>query len=538
MSNSLSLRSKFVSIIVVTVLLLSGISTWILFVLHGVSVDSQKALELNNLRAMIIQRKADHLKWLTDLDQFIMKDCKGELKVQTDNHKCGLGEWYYSDARTTVENNIPGLKETLGELEEPHKHLHESAITIKNLAADKSLDGIARMASIHKVYETQTLPALEKCGTLLGKLVEKTESEVKAINTLVKESSTRAEAVSIPVLLVGALLALGFGIWLAISISRSLGKIIVELSESSRQLTAASSQVAGASQSLAAGASEQASSLEETSASLEEVSSMVQRNAKNANHILCLMHKAQDTVTKGDASMARMLESINGIKSSASATAKIIKTIDEIAFQTNLLALNAAVEAARAGEAGKGFAVVAEEVRNLARRSAEAARNTADLLEGSQRQADSGVNVAKETAENLTEIKTSATEVATLVSEIAHASQEQSQGIGQINTAVSEMDKVVQQNSAASEESASAAEQLSAQSHELNNIVGRLVVLVDGGAGNAAGGEYTSAQTSHYEMHSSPREQAHQKLQAKTNRPALKKAEEIIPLDDSDLKDF
>ncbi|HBA85746.1 MAG TPA: hypothetical protein DCZ95_16815 [Verrucomicrobia bacterium] len=233
-----------------------------------------------------------------------------------------------------------------------------------------------------------------------------------------------------------------------------------------------SQQVASASQELASNANHQASSLEETSASLEEMSSMTKQNADHANHANALMAETSAQVNTGVEAMRRMVQSIDKIKASASETAKILKTIDEIAFQTNLLALNAAVEAARAGEAGKGFAVVAEEVRNLARRSAEAAKNTADLIEGSQKNAGEGVKVAADVAKDLEGIQTSVNKVSALVQEIAAASKEQSLGIEQVNTAVSEMDKVVQNEAASSEESASAADELASQARELSEILG------------------------------------------------------------------
>ena len=192
--------------------------------------------------------------------------------------------------------------------------------------------------------------------------------------------------------------------------------------------------------------------------------------------------------------MKRMAVAIDQIKSSSDQTAKILKTIDEIAFQTNLLALNAAVEAARAGDAGKGFAVVAEEVRNLAMRSAEAAKNTATLIEESQKNADNGVTVSAEVAEILSQIVIGSQKVTQLSAEVSAGSNEQAQGIEQVNVAVAQMDKVTQSNAANAEESASASEELSAQARELNDMVNTLVQIVGGSGSHGLTAKGTSTQ--------------------------------------------
>ncbi|NLE37652.1 MAG: hypothetical protein GX621_06460, partial [Pirellulaceae bacterium] len=262
------------------------------------------------------------------------------------------------------------------------------------------------------------------------------------------------------------------------SITVPINRIIANLTAGADQTTSAAGQVSSASQSLAQGASEQAAALEETSSSMEEMSSMTSQNADNANQAKKLADAALAGSERGSEAMQRMSTAIGDIKKSSDETAKIVNTINEIAFQTNLLALNAAVEAARAGEAGKGFAVVAEEVRNLAQRSAEAARQTADMIEGSIKNADSGVEISKEVAEALAEIAEGNRKVNDLVAEIDAASREQAQGIGQINTAMSQMDQVTQSNAANAEESASAAEELSAQAEELRRMVSDLQALV------------------------------------------------------------
>lgn len=212
---------------------------------------------------------------------------------------------------------------------------------------------------------------------------------------------------------------------------------------------------------------------------------MTEQNANNANEAKGLAETAQRGAQSGQSSMVELSRAIDLIKQSSDETAKIVKTIDEIAFQTNLLALNAAVEAARAGDAGKGFAVVAEEVRSLAQRSAEAAKNTAELIEGSVKNADLGVRLSSDVAKQLEDIVVGSGKVNDIVAEIAAASVEQSKGIGQINSAVGQVNNVTQQNAANSEESASAAEELVAQAGQLAQMVGRF--KVSGGVAAPAG---------------------------------------------------
>lgn len=298
------------------------------------------------------------------------------------------------------------------------------------------------------------------------------------------EETQTAVASFIWILSIGVIISVAgaviFGLMMSKSINNVLNSIIDRLLSGAEQVNSSSNQLSGASQELAESASQQAASLQETTSSLEEIASQTKQTAENASKADRAMKETEPRVASGVDAMKRMNAAMEEIKNSSLETSKIIKTIDDIAFQTNLLALNAAVEAARAGEAGKGFAVVAEEVRNLAQRSAEAARNTSNLIESSQATSERGSSVALEVSENLRKIEESVSSVGALVDEISAAAQEQKTGIDEISTVMHEMDKVVQGNASNSEESASSAEELSSQASELNHIVHTLRSLVGG----------------------------------------------------------
>lgn len=285
-----------------------------------------------------------------------------------------------------------------------------------------------------------------------------------------------------------ALLALVLygGLRLRKRITSELLEIASQLGKVSQITADSAGQVSAASQQLAEGSSQQAAAIEETSASLEEMSSVTKRNADSAQKANQLTKRAREAADLGAGQMQSMNSAMEAIKSSSDDIAKIIRTIDEIAFQTNILALNAAVEAARAGEAGMGFAVVAEEVRNLALRSAQAAKETASKIEGAIARSGQGVEITGKVAAVLDDILVQIRQVDDLVAEVATASREQTQGIAQINSAVGHVDTVTQSNAASAEEAASAAQELNAQATAMKQSVAELVALVGSQSTNPA----------------------------------------------------
>lgn len=392
--------------------------------------------------------------------------------------------------------------------------------------------------------------AADKAEVALQAIIDKNMGEMNDAKAQSSKDYALARAMMLAISAVGILASVLIAFFVLRSISKELNRVIVSLKSGSDQVTSAAEQVAQSSQSMAEGASEQASSLEETSASLEEMASMTRQNAENANQADNLMKESRSIVDRGTQAMKRMADAINDIKKSSDQTAKIIKTIDEIAFQTNLLALNAAVEAARAGDAGKGFAVVAEEVRNLAQRSAEAAKNTAALIDGSQKNADNGVAVSTEVAQILEAIATSSQKVAQIINDVSAASKEQAQGIDQVNTAVSQMDQVTQSNAANSEEAAAASEELSGQANELNEMVGVLTTVVSGAKNGVNGKQHATNNRRQKELPKAaakaPRLVGH--IDARSNTKALAhigakshnvvQPEQVIPLENEELNDF
>lgn len=264
------------------------------------------------------------------------------------------------------------------------------------------------------------------------------------------------------------------------NINKSIKNVLSHLSETSDNLSALSSELTTAGHSLAEGSTEQAASIQETSSTLEESSSMVHQTTQNTKEAETIAKKTKEFASKGNSEMQIMLEAMEELKRSSAEISKIIKVIDEIAFQTNILSLNAAVEAARAGDAGKGFAVVAEEVRNLAQRSAQAARDTSGIIESNIHLSEKCLSITEQVSGSLAEINSESSKVSELLEEISTASQEQEIGIGQINKAISQMENVLQTNAATAQQSAGSADELTVYAETLKKIMNELTSLING----------------------------------------------------------
>jgi methyl-accepting chemotaxis protein len=319
-------------------------------------------------------------------------------------------------------------------------------------------------------------------GTLLCRFSTEslTQTKLASAASLAKTKTSQIFTGSVTTVIIAAFFVVLAVLVVRYQIAAPLEAVLQHLTSASDHVRASSKQIKTSSQTLADGASKQAASLEETSASLVELSSMTKSNADHARQAKELADHARQAAESGATEIQNMNQSMDAIKQASNNIAKIIKSIDEIAFQTNILALNAAVEAARAGEAGLGFAVVADEVRNLAQRSAKAAHETAEKIKDSIAKSERGVQISLQVSKSFEEINDKIRKVDDLVAHIASASKEQSEGIGQLATAVSEMDKVTQSNAANAEESAGAAQELNSQADALKEALSKMMHLMAG----------------------------------------------------------
>ena len=326
----------------------------------------------------------------------------------------------------------------------------------------------------------------KEIGSLKEQLLDLAQSYSDNLKSGINEASDkviRSQTLSLYIFIGVTLLSIILVTFIiVIAISKPIHAIIKKLTTTSSQLHESAAEISNANQILAEGTGEQSESIETTTVALEEMSAMTRQNAENTEHANQLMEETNSAVEDAKQVMHSLSDSMVEISHASDETSKIIKTIDEIAFQTNLLALNAAVEAARAGETGKGFAVVAEEVRNLAMRSAEAARNTTDLIQGTTKKVQTGISFVESTNKAFASVAENLSKMTNLIAGISTASVEQSKGIGEINHSMNGIDNTIKRAAASSEESASATREMEQETAIRNDIIDDLVILMKGKA--------------------------------------------------------
>lgn len=391
---------------------------------------------------------SDNIKALVDDAKMLAKaGVEGRLSTRAEAAK------HSGEFRAIVD----GVNETLDAVIKP---VEEAASVLNEMSkGNLNVEVRGNYKGDHELIKTSLNTTIETLSSYLGEL-----------NYILGEMANGNLNVSTTVDYKGDFIALKNSLNNIVS---SFNDILKEMNSAAEEVASGARQVSDSSQALSEGSTEQASAVEELTASMTQIAAQTKQNAVNANQANELAVNAKENAETGNSQMKEMLQSMEEINESSSNISKIIKVIDEIAFQTNILALNAAVEAARAGQHGKGFAVVAEEVRNLAARSSNAAKETTVLIEGSIKKVEDGTKIANETAEALVKIVDGIEQTANLVADIAAASNEQATAIAQVNTGISQVSDVTQNNSATAEESAAASQQLSSQAELLQDMVGK-----------------------------------------------------------------
>jgi methyl-accepting chemotaxis protein/methyl-accepting chemotaxis protein-1 (serine sensor receptor) len=363
-----------------------------------------------------------------------------------------------------------GVAKVLGDNLKESQLVHEQAV---------QLSDAARFSEAQQQINEKITPVLRTAEEAAAGLIKR-HQEAMAQARDEAAVSYRFARLIIAGVGIAALICTVIGVWIVRGVNGSLDIVSHELREGAQLVVDASSQMAVSAQSVSQGASQQAATLEETSASMEEMAVMTRRNADNSHQAATVVADAARVVDTANVSLADMVGSMTSIRDSSNRVSKIIKTIDEIAFQTNILALNAAVEAARAGEAGMGFAVVADEVRSLAQRSAQAAKDTAALIEEAITSTSAGSRKVEQVSQAFNAITSNVTQIKRLVDEVSTASKQQALGIDQVTQAIRQMERVTQTSAATAEESAAGCQQLNAQADVTMGVVRRLEVMVGG----------------------------------------------------------
>jgi methyl-accepting chemotaxis protein len=488
--KNLKLGKKFFISFGLIIILLVGVGFWSTSGIGKIVQNAEEVIEGNILRTELEKKYVQHLLWSSEVSKILIDSTIMELNVETDPHQCAFGKWYYGEGRKNAEELAPGLKKYFDEIEEPHNHLHESAIQIDEVFLTDN-------KKANNIYLNETLSHLKKVGNLFDEIIENSKDYILTDDVMIQQANNTRWGViifsiiaSIIAIIMAVVITKGIvnpmkkGVKFAEKISNGdltatidieqndeigqlatalsimvskLKEVVLNVKGGADNIAAASQQMSSGSQEISQGASEQASSAEEVASSMEEMASNIQQNTDNSQQTEKIALQSVEGVNSGN-------ESANISMVSMKEIAEKISIINDIAFQTNILALNAAVEAARAGEHGRGFAVVAAEVRKLAERSKIAADEIGILSK-------KGVDVSVEAGQKLSAIVPEIEKTSKLVQEITASSLEQNAGAEQINSALQQLNQVTQQNAASAEEMATSSEELSSQADQLKETI-------------------------------------------------------------------
>jgi methyl-accepting chemotaxis protein len=477
-------------VIISGLLNLSGIST--------IVKKAEEVIEGNKLDGILSQKVVDHLSWTNKLTSALINPQTTKVEVETDDHKCALGQWLYGEGRKQAEAMAPSLAPLFKALEAPHAHLHQTAIAI-NEALQKNDPDHAEATAI---YLGQTLPALKEVQERLSEIRKQARADITTDQALLASTKSFNRNT-----IIGILLTVLGGIVLAVIIVKKttgiLAKVADDIQTNASRVASAAASINAASQTLAGDAASQAAAIEQTAAALEESSRSSKQTSDLTAGSQILMNKNIEKSGQTLKALVELTRSMTQIEEDSDAIRSIINTIGSIAFQTNLLALNAAVEAARAGEAGAGFAVVAGEVKNLANRTAEAAKTTQHLLDGTMSRVTASAESLKQVNADFDHIVTSATGIGDKTTAITAATQDQAAGLADISSAAQNIETITQNVQRASQETAQAAEQLTDQSEEMGIMVANLMLMVYG-KDNATLVSATNIKVTCWEMKNCP----------------------------------
>ncbi|MDD2698419.1 MAG: methyl-accepting chemotaxis protein [Arcobacteraceae bacterium] len=506
------------------------------------------ASSLNDRLDNVINKEAVKLVMVGKLDKFTQACRKDEKNMVLSKTNERVARYFEKEKESRAEMNkiIVALKPLLDsenqtKLDEMEAGLRNYDLFMEelNAASVKSLGtGSEAIAAQQKKEELSTVKGKEfgrAVSVIVEQMVKSNEANLQSISKKANEDYAALRNQSLAISIGGILFALVIAMIMIRQIMLSINSSVVGVNDAAEQVASAATQISDSSQQLAEGAQEQAASVEEVTSSLAQTKATVDQNSQNAREADMLSKDANDSAKLGYEHIQELTKSMNEINDSSRKIANIIKTIDEIAFQTNLLALNAAVEAARAGEHGLGFAVVAEEVRNLAQRSAEAAKNTAEIIEQSIEQVRKGNNITESTNKAFEDILDKVKKVGDITGEIALASKEQATGVQQITEAMNQVDQVTQTMASNSEESAAASEEMSAQAVQMKEQIAQ-VAAIFGIKVNSNGSNHTSGLTHHITMR--PKGKATVAKRSASIQMKAKKPSEIMPLDEDDIKEF